>query len=154
VATLTASDIARRIQAPGEELKVAVDRVRNWTKEGIIKPIGDAHPGTGRKKKYSEEAARRAGILQVLSDFTHGDAVYLVHMIDRVEDELRKSRGKSQLFVLTRKLGGGGRFEISTWSAGKLGRGILDAKAEIHIVLNPDLILERIEQEPDRGEHS
>ena len=38
MATLTAGDIAQMIQRPGEELRTAVDRVRNWTKEGLLKP--------------------------------------------------------------------------------------------------------------------
>jgi hypothetical protein len=153
VATLTARDIARRIQRPGEKLQAAVDRVRNWTKEGIIGPIGDAHPGTGRKKKYSEAAARRAGILQALSDATGGAAVFLAHMIDDVERELQKSYGvKDRLFAISRKFGGGGKFEMSTWETKKFGQGILESTADIHIVLNPNRILGRIEQEPDRGE--
>jgi hypothetical protein len=147
MATLTASDIAQRIQRPGEELRTAVDRVRNWSKEGLLKPVGDIHPGTGRKKQYSEKAAIRAMILQAISDATGGRAVYLAHMLEYVEAELRKYRGqKDVIFAMHRKAGGGGKFQLSTWKAKDLGQGILESTADIHIVLNPNRIFDQMDK--------
>jgi hypothetical protein len=148
--TLTVSDIAQRVQRPGEELRTAVDRVRNWTKEGLLKPIGDIHPGTGRKKQYSEKAAVRAMILQAISDATGGRAVYLAHMLEFVETELRRHRGqRDTIFAMSRKAGGGGKFHLSTWNAKKFGQGILESQADIHIVLNPNRILDQMDKAGD-----
>jgi hypothetical protein len=147
MATLTVRDIAQRVQRPGEELRTAVDRVRNWTKEGLLKPVGDIHPGTGRKKQYSEKAAIRALILQAISDATGGRAVYLAHMIEFVEEQLRKHRGqRDMILALSRKAGGGGEFVLSTWKAKDFGKGILASPADIHIVLNPNRILDQMEK--------
>jgi hypothetical protein len=147
MANLTASDIARHIQRPGEDLQVAVDRLRHWTKGGLIKPIGDAHPGTGRPKQYSKKAAVRAMIVQALSDATGGQAVYMGHLIDHVEAELRKSKGKrDRVFAISRK-GGSGKFDLTTWLAKDFGEGILDSKADVHIVLNPNKLLDLMDEE-------
>jgi hypothetical protein len=146
MATLTASDIAKRIQRPGEELQVAVDRLRHWTKEGLIKPIGDAHPGTGRPKQYSGKAAVRAMIVQALSDATGGQAVYLGYLIDNVEAHLRKSKGKRDtIFAISRK-GGSGEFGITTWSAKDFSEYILTSKADVHIVLNPNKLFDLMDE--------
>jgi hypothetical protein len=144
---LTVGDIAQKVQRPGEELQTAVDRVRNWTKEGLLKPVGDIHPGTGRKKQYSEKAAIRAMILQAISDATGGRAVYLAHMLEYVEAELRKFRGQRDIiFVMSRKAGGGDRFLLSSYEATKLGEAILKSKADIHIVLNPNRIFDELDK--------
>ena len=145
--TLTVRDIAQRVQLPGEELRTAVDRVRNWTKEGLIKPVGDIHPGTGRKKRYPEKAAIRAMILQAIADATGGRAVYLASMIESVEARLRACRGqRDMIFAIHRKAGGGGKFGLSTWKAKDFAKGILESTADIHIVLNPNRILDQMDE--------
>jgi hypothetical protein len=150
MATLTVSEIAERVQKPGEELRTAVDRVRNWTKEGLLKPVGDIHPGTGRKKQYSEKAAIRALILQAISDATGGRSVYLAHMIEEVEARLRKYRKrKDLLFAISRKADSGGEFVLWHWPADEFGQGILKSPADIHIVLNPNRIFEAMEKAGD-----
>jgi len=147
--TLTVRDIAQRVQKPGEELRTAVDRVRNWTKEGLLKPVGDIHPGTGRKKQYSEKTAIRALILQAVSDATGGRAIWLAHMIERVEAKLHKYRKrKDLLFAISRKAGGS---EFLVWhsTADEFGQGILKLPADIHIVLNPNRIFDVMDKAGD-----
>lgn len=61
--------LASRIQRPGEQLQTAIDRVRNWTKEGLLTLEGEKNPGTGRSRKYAEDALLEASLLDVLSDF-------------------------------------------------------------------------------------
>jgi hypothetical protein len=69
VTTLTVSEIAKRIQEPGEALAVVVERLRNWTKEGLIRPTGKRNPGTGRRRRYPQRAVIDAAILSKLSLF-------------------------------------------------------------------------------------
>lgn len=73
--TVTAKDIAERIKRRGEPLQAAVDRLRNWTKEGLIKPTGEKNPGKGRSRRYSKRAVFEAVLLQVLIDCTGKTAV-------------------------------------------------------------------------------
>jgi hypothetical protein len=67
--TLTAQDIGQHIQQPRESLTAAVDRFRNWTKMGLIKPTGERHPGTGHKKRYAKAVLLEAVLMQSLLDY-------------------------------------------------------------------------------------
>jgi DNA-binding transcriptional MerR regulator len=67
VTSLTVREIAERIREPGEDLTAVVDRLRNYTKEGLLKPAGSRHPGTGRRRRYPERAVIDAAILSKLS---------------------------------------------------------------------------------------
>ena len=62
----TVSDIAQKIKRHDEELVQAITRVRNWTKEGLLKPSGKANPGTGRARGYSKRALINAVLMQAL----------------------------------------------------------------------------------------
>jgi hypothetical protein len=85
-------------------------------------------------------------IVQALSDATGGQAVYLEYLIDDVEAELRKSKGKrDRVFAISRK-GGSGDFDITTWSAKDFGDAILTSKADVHIVLNPNKLLDLMDE--------
>jgi len=64
--TLTPKEVALRIQERGENLKVISERLRTWTKEGLLKPIGKRNPGTGRHLRYPKRAVVDAAILSKL----------------------------------------------------------------------------------------
>ena len=86
MAFLTAGDIAKHIQRHGEPLMAAVDRLRNWTKSGIIKPNGPIHPGTGRKKRYSSVELAQAILLQTLVDALGSSAASLQPLIRQITE--------------------------------------------------------------------
>jgi hypothetical protein len=64
---LTAGEIAERIQLPGEDLRAIGERLRTWTKEGLLKPLGRRSPGTGRYHRYPQRALIDAAILSLLA---------------------------------------------------------------------------------------
>lgn len=64
---LTVRDVARRIRRDGEDLEVVVNRLRNWTKEGLLAFLGDKHPGSGRTRLYPEYAVVDALVLSALT---------------------------------------------------------------------------------------
>jgi hypothetical protein len=64
---LTAGEIANRIQEPGEDLRAISQRLRHWTREGLLKPIGKQNPGTGHHLRYPERALVDAAILSRLT---------------------------------------------------------------------------------------
>jgi DNA-binding transcriptional MerR regulator len=80
--TLTVGEVARRIQGPDEDFAVVVDRLRNWTKEGLLKPIGDKNPGTGRARRYSEGSVIDALVLSTLTEALNIPAVEVAKMRD------------------------------------------------------------------------
>ena len=65
--SLTVGEIAERIREPDETLEAVIERLRAWTKEGLLKPTGRKKTGRGRKRRYSEEAIVAAAILSRLS---------------------------------------------------------------------------------------
>jgi hypothetical protein len=142
-ATLTAQDIARHIQRPGENLTAAVDRLRNWTKEGLIQPVGDLRPGTGRKKRYAEIAITKAVIIQILADATGGAAGYLAAVADELAPMLLSAYRNKYMVVISRK-SGVGRFSIALWDEKLLGKEVFHSPDDVHIVLNPHRILDRL----------
>jgi hypothetical protein len=79
--SLTARDIAQHLRRGDEPLSAAVDRFRNWTKMGLIKPVGELHPGTGRKKRYSPAALLEAVLLQSVLDLTSRPAAELAGVV-------------------------------------------------------------------------
>jgi hypothetical protein len=68
-AALTAHEVARENLRKREDLTVAVDRLRYFTKIGAIKPIGgEVHPGTGFRRRYRPVAILEMAFLQALAD--------------------------------------------------------------------------------------
>jgi hypothetical protein len=73
--TLTVSEIAERVRRPHEDVRIAGDRIRNWTREGLLEPVGEKNPGTGKVRRYPESALIDAALLQVITDCTGVAAV-------------------------------------------------------------------------------
>lgn len=65
--SVTVGEIAKKIQEPDEPLTSVINRLRSWTKEGVLKPLGDEAPGTGQKLRYPERAIVDAAILSRLA---------------------------------------------------------------------------------------
>jgi hypothetical protein len=115
----TVSDIAEKIKRPDEDLGQATTRVRNWTKEGLLKPSGKANPGSGRARKYSKATLRDAVLMQALvnAGISATWSSWLVRKIrellplmdDQIQKEpvllLGQSAGSKALFMLIRPLG-------------------------------------------------
>jgi hypothetical protein len=64
---LTVGEVARRIKDEDESIEVVTHRLRSWTKEGVLKPLGDKRPGTGKRLRYSERSLIDAAILSRLA---------------------------------------------------------------------------------------
>src|SRR5262245_49858312 len=47
-AVLSSGEIAERIARAPEELPAIRERLRHWTREGLLVPIGDRNPGSGK----------------------------------------------------------------------------------------------------------
>jgi hypothetical protein len=146
VPTLTISEIAERIRSPDEELGAVIDRLKNWVKEGLLQPIGEKNPGTGRHRRFPETALIDAAILHVLTDQIGMQAV--------------KARALSKLFSLSRgefKKPDEPRFvtigrspdnraaEIGFSHAQHLARLLAGSPHESHVVINLQKLFRRLE---------
>jgi DNA-binding transcriptional MerR regulator len=63
----TVSEIAEILaDAPGSE-PALIERIRHWTREGLIQPIGLKHPGTGRHREYEDRVLLEVSVLEALA---------------------------------------------------------------------------------------
>jgi hypothetical protein len=67
MARYLASEIAEKIQARGENPIKVLNRVRNWTKMGLLQPVKEAHPGSSLAHVYSEETLLDAALLNMFN---------------------------------------------------------------------------------------
>lgn len=66
---LTVSQIAERVIGADETRKAAlIERVRHWTREGLLTPEGDRNPGTGVHRSYDNSIVYDVAILCALAD--------------------------------------------------------------------------------------
>jgi DNA-binding transcriptional MerR regulator len=66
---LTVSEIADRIAKGSAAKRALIRRLRHWTREGLLKPTGKKHPGTGSHRTYEDWAVEDAALLNAMADF-------------------------------------------------------------------------------------
>jgi DNA-binding transcriptional MerR regulator len=65
---LTISEVADKIAENGTPKSVLVRRLRHWTREGLLRPVGKKRPGTGRHQLYDDAALEDAALLNAMAD--------------------------------------------------------------------------------------
>jgi hypothetical protein len=94
---LTAGEIAERIQQEGEDVRAISERLRHWTKEGLLKPLGKKNPGTGRRHRYPERALVDAAILSRLTQkyglWAKKMPLFTTALLDKAVEQIPKMRG-------------------------------------------------------------
>jgi DNA-binding transcriptional MerR regulator len=125
MATLTVRELAEKIQRPGEDLTVAVDRLRNWTKEGLIRPTGARHPGTGRKRQYPSSAIIDAQLLQWLTETIGMPAVKAAPMLRDAKERIAEAQ-KGDWLVISKAEG------KKEWQLSNIRRDKLDLFIRTH----------------------
>lgn len=149
---ITVREIAERIKRPNEDLTNVVDRLRNWTDENLITPLGELNPGTGKKRLYSESALIEALVLSVLTDAVGMRAVKgrsFVKLFRIAKQELRSdltssAGAKGRRFLVIGLSGDGSEAEIGTaWAAG-LHDTIGSSKHDAQIVIDLGKLHERL----------
>lgn len=68
----SAKEIATRIAPTEDAVQSAFERIRHWTREGLLSPEGEENPGTGRKRLYGENEIKKARLFNALADFGIG----------------------------------------------------------------------------------
>jgi hypothetical protein len=132
--TLTARDVAEKIKRPGESLSAAISRLRNWAAVGLINPVGGRHPGTGRHRRYTPNAARDAILLQILTDRTRLPAIDVEPLL-RV---LKKHLGASDTgyFLMISGSPGSERWSISSTRRSYIEKELDQSEHGVHIILD------------------
>jgi hypothetical protein len=98
---LTAGEIAERIrESDDEDLRVIGERLRHWTRSGLLKPIGEQNPGTGHHLRYPERALVDAAILSRLTRryglWAKKMPLFTAALLDKAVEQIPKMRGHAE----------------------------------------------------------
>jgi DNA-binding transcriptional MerR regulator len=63
----TVSQIAEILVEPAYQ-PALIERIRHWTREGLVHPVGAKNPGTGRHREYEDPALVEIAVLEALAD--------------------------------------------------------------------------------------
>jgi DNA-binding transcriptional MerR regulator len=63
----TLREIAEILAEAPENKPALIERIRHWTREGLIQPIGPKHPGTGRHREYENCVLLEVSVLEALA---------------------------------------------------------------------------------------
>jgi hypothetical protein len=65
--TLTVGQIVEQLGPVAPDAAAMSERIRHWTREGLLLPVNQHHAGTGRHRRYSPDAGYDAAILNALA---------------------------------------------------------------------------------------
>ena len=105
--TMTMSELVDEAVRRGAEKDLMTSRLRHWVREGLIEPVGEHHPGSGRHRDFEDTALSIALALNALADFNlpvgvlHTAAPTLRHALHKW-----RSGGPSLFLVIGRKPNG------------------------------------------------
>jgi hypothetical protein len=146
--TLTASEIAEKIRRPHENMRAAGDRIRNWTREGLLEPAGDKHPGTGKVRKYPQSALMEAAFLQVITDCTGVAAVAagaLLYEAKKIFGLWKKDASLRDSMMVISKSVGDSKWTMEGVNAGALLKYLSDIPGDTHTIIDLRKLLDHIQ---------
>jgi hypothetical protein len=100
---LTVNQLASRICSDPKKLPVVVERIRNWTRAGLLLPI-ERRPGRGASRLFGDGDLPAAAVLNTLSEtagFTGREILYALQLLPHAADRWRKDRNRQLLLELT-----------------------------------------------------
>jgi hypothetical protein len=65
--TLTVGQIVQQLGTVAADAAAMSERIRHWTREGLLLPVNQLHAGTGRHRRYGPDATYEAAILNALT---------------------------------------------------------------------------------------
>jgi DNA-binding transcriptional MerR regulator len=142
--TLTVGQIAEQLSPIAPDRAGTRERIRHWTREGLISPVASHHSGTGKHRKYDESSKYDAAILHVVASAG-------LHIVTQpyLLDTLSRARVARRKWALTNR--GPLLLEISHKAAGAgtviavhEGAAKCDPTAELSIVINLAQIFEAV----------
>ena len=139
----TVSDIAQKIRRPDEEIGQAVTRVRNWTKEGLLRPSGKAHTGTGNAREYSTEAVVDAFLIETFVQCFGSKAVLVPPYLKQLRPYFLSPKHAGKFLLIGRTSGDPDfRFEACTPNA--LSNAIKSINCQTYMLLDIGQLTERL----------
>jgi DNA-binding transcriptional MerR regulator len=145
--TLTVGDIADKIRRPHEDVRIAGDRIRNWTREGLLAPIGEKNPGTGKVRRYPETALRDAALIQVITDCTGVAAVAAGDLLQEARAmfaRMKEGDLQSAALVISKSVGDT-KWTMSHVSIEKIAQYLTKSRHDSHTIIKVNKLLQNIQ---------
>ena len=139
----TVSDIGQKIRRPDEELGQAIARVRNWTKEGLLRPFGKANTGTGNAREYSEEAVVDAFLIDTFVQCFGSKAVSVPQFLKQIRPYFLDQKQRDK-FLLIGRTSGNPNFHLAACAPAALANAIKSGKWQTYLVLDIGQLTERL----------
>jgi hypothetical protein len=97
---MTMSQLIDQAVARGADRSLITSRLRHWAREGLIEPVGDHHPGSGRHRFFRETALEVALALNALADFNLPVGILYTAARELHREALPRGRsGSAQLYL-------------------------------------------------------
>ena len=147
--TYTVTEIAGLIARKGEKLDLIGDRIRNWTKDGLLEPLGEKHPGTGRSRSYPEKALIEALVLLELMDCLGIQPVkarYYAGWFKSVKMIIERDAKQKKYLVFSRGLE---EDLIRTTTSKELAASLQASEITSHVVIDLSKLYAKIQQNPE-----
>ena len=147
--TLTVAEIAERIRRPHEDMRAAGDRIRNWTREGLLTPVGEKHPGTGKVRRYAADALIEAALLQVITDCTGVAAVAAGELLQEAKSIFGRARSgnfEDSVLVISKSVGDS-KWTMSHVLMAKMSQYLASDTHDTHTIIGLKKLLDHIRPE-------
>jgi hypothetical protein len=139
----TVSDIAQKIKRPDEELGQAVARVRNWTKEGLLRPSGSVNPGTGKPREYSKESVVDAFLIDTFVQCFGSTAVSVPQFLKQIRPYFTDEKQRDK-FLLIGRTSGSFDFGSEAYTSAALATAVKSGKWQTYMVLDIGQLTKRL----------
>jgi hypothetical protein len=165
---ITVREIAKRVRRDDEDLIVVLNRLRNWTKEGLLPPIGDKHPGAGKARYYPQYAAVDAAVIGALAAagipaVRAGSAIGAYSMVLQQargayyrEFQAREVRSETIFLIINGADGGPiydstnpNRAYVTTAAQDRMNARFNTTEGDVHLVVNLSNLFRRIEKKTE-----
>jgi hypothetical protein len=143
----TVSEIAQRIKRPDEEIGQTITRVRNWTKEGLLKPVGDANPGTGKAREYSKESLVDALLLDTFIQCFGSSAVSVPFRLPFIRYAFLKPDHRDHFLIIGRFIGREDDYKIKAVPPSDVASYIRSSGCDGYMILNIAAAVKRLKLE-------
>jgi hypothetical protein len=150
--SFTVNEIAERIGRKGERLELVADRIRNWTKDGLLEPAGDKNPGTGRSRQYPEKALIEAMVLLELMDCLGVQPIkarLYTGWFKAAKSAIERNTEHKEYLVLSRGPDGGKITLVDTKTLKELPSVLQRSKFASHIIIDLGALYERLGQKSE-----
>jgi hypothetical protein len=135
--TLTVGQIAERLSTTPPEAAATRERLRHWTREGLLLPVARHHEGTGKHRQYEWSSQYDAAILNAVAraGLHIVSRPYLFTALSKARvarEKWERTEYKGPLFLVILHMAAGGDTEIAIHE----GEPKCDLSAELSIVIN------------------